>query len=153
LVADVLTRFRMLTMLATITAEGERENSTPEAIAVSSISMKMEFDSLVRNSADLGYLSSDKILQHTSIKELLALSRRLKELWVFGPLGKEDPNGKAQAEQVRGDVARVAELLNQLETKNMTALAEEAGGSWKPLERQENKGETDAPNPVPAATQ
>lgn len=35
-------------MLATIQAEGERNNANPEAIAVTGISMKMEFDGLVR---------------------------------------------------------------------------------------------------------
>lgn len=34
-------------MLATVQAEGEQENATPEAIAVAGISMKMEFDGLV----------------------------------------------------------------------------------------------------------
>lgn len=47
LVADVLTRYRTLMMLATIQAEGERNNANPEAIAVTGISMKMEFDGLV----------------------------------------------------------------------------------------------------------
>jgi Surfeit locus protein 5 subunit 22 of Mediator complex len=47
LIADILTRYRTLMMLATIQAEGERTNEKPEAIAVASISMKMEFDGLV----------------------------------------------------------------------------------------------------------
>lgn len=37
-------------MLATVQAEGERSNATPETMAVSGISMKMEFDGLVRKS-------------------------------------------------------------------------------------------------------
>lgn len=47
LVADILTRYRTLMMLATVQAEGERNNATPETMAVSGISMKMEFDGLV----------------------------------------------------------------------------------------------------------
>jgi hypothetical protein len=35
-------------MLATIQAEGERNNANPETIAVTGISMKLEFDGLVR---------------------------------------------------------------------------------------------------------
>jgi hypothetical protein len=47
LIADILTRYRTLMMLATIQAEGERTNEKPESIAVAGISMKMEFDGLV----------------------------------------------------------------------------------------------------------
>lgn len=47
LIASILTHYRALTMLATIKAEGERNNANPESVAVSSISMKMEFDGLV----------------------------------------------------------------------------------------------------------
>lgn len=35
-------------MLATVQAEGERNNANPETIAVTGISLKMEFDCLVR---------------------------------------------------------------------------------------------------------
>lgn len=48
LVADILTRYRALMMLATVQAEGDRNNATPEAVSVAGISMKMEFDGLVR---------------------------------------------------------------------------------------------------------
>lgn len=34
-------------MLATVQAEGERNNANPEAMSVTGISMKMEFDGLV----------------------------------------------------------------------------------------------------------
>jgi hypothetical protein len=46
-VADILTRYRTLMMLATIQSEGERINEKPEAMAITGISMKMEFDGLV----------------------------------------------------------------------------------------------------------
>lgn len=48
LIADILTRYRTLMMLATVQAEGERNNANPETIAVTGISLKMEFDGLVR---------------------------------------------------------------------------------------------------------
>lgn len=48
LIADVLTRYRTLVMLATVQAEGERNNATPETMAVAGISIKLEFDGLVR---------------------------------------------------------------------------------------------------------
>lgn len=117
LIADILTRYRTLMMLATIQAEGERTNEKPEAIAVAGISMRMEFDGL-----------------YSSVKELLTLSRKMKELWVFGPLGKNDPHRRAQEEQVKQDVSEVSKLLAELESTRMGQLAQENGGSWQPLE-------------------
>ncbi|OAQ69918.1 surfeit locus protein 5 subunit 22 of mediator complex domain-containing protein [Pochonia chlamydosporia 170] len=116
LVADILTRYRTLMMLATVQAEGERNNATPETMAVSGISMKMEFDGL-----------------NSSIKDLLSLSRKIKELWVFGPLGQGDPDRKAKEAQIEEDVSQVSALLNGLEGGRMKELAERCGGSWDVL--------------------
>ncbi|KAK2598059.1 hypothetical protein QQS21_005770 [Conoideocrella luteorostrata] len=118
LVADILTRYRTLMMLATVQAEGERNNANPETMAVTGISMKMEFDGL-----------------NSSIKELLTLSRKIKELWVFGPLGQGDPDRKAREAQIEQDVSQVADLLNTLEDGEMRRLAERWGGSWSVLEK------------------
>ncbi|KAF4580884.1 surfeit locus protein 5 subunit 22 of mediator complex domain-containing protein [Ophiocordyceps camponoti-floridani] len=114
LIADVLTRYRTLMMLATIQAEGDRNNATPEAVAVTGISMKMEFDGL-----------------YSSIKELLALSRRIKELWVFGPLGDGDPGRREKEAQVARHVDRVEALIGGFEAAKFEALAGENGGSWR----------------------
>ncbi|KAG5978795.1 hypothetical protein E4U54_007016, partial [Claviceps lovelessii] len=46
LIADILTRYRTLMMLATVQAEGENNNATPETMAVTGISMRMEFEGL-----------------------------------------------------------------------------------------------------------
>ncbi|KJZ76363.1 hypothetical protein HIM_04092 [Hirsutella minnesotensis 3608] len=116
LIADILTHYRTLMMLATDQADGETNNARPEVVAVAGISMSMAFDGL-----------------YTSIKELLALSRRVKELWVFGPLGQGDPDHRAREAQVESDVARVSALLNDLEAFNMHALAQSHGGSWARL--------------------
>ncbi|KAI9166537.1 hypothetical protein HJFPF1_02644 [Paramyrothecium foliicola] len=116
LVADVLTRYRTLMMLATIQAEGERNNANPETIAVTGISMKLEFDGL-----------------YSSIKELLTLSRKIKELWVFGPLGRDDPDRKAKELRIDEDVSRVAELLAAMEARGMGGLAKGLGGEWEVL--------------------
>ncbi|POR32808.1 Uncharacterized protein TPAR_06998 [Tolypocladium paradoxum] len=133
LVADILTRYRTLMMLATVQAEeGDRNNATPETMAVAGISMKMEFDGL-----------------YSSIKELLALSRRIKELWVFGPLGSDDADRKAKEAQIERDVARVSGLLNGIEAASMKELAGRHGGAWERLTR--NEGETSAAVPAPAA--
>ncbi|KAL2753014.1 hypothetical protein ACRALDRAFT_1072775 [Sodiomyces alcalophilus JCM 7366] len=116
LIADILARFRMLTMLATIQSEGESRNIDAQTIAVTGMSMQLEFEGL-----------------STSVKDLLALSRRLKELWLFGRLGGEDEQAKAQAEQLDRDVVRCAELVNSIQAKRYASLASENGGSWEPL--------------------
>ncbi|KHN99735.1 uncharacterized protein MAM_02588 [Metarhizium album ARSEF 1941] len=116
LVADILTRYRTLMMLATVQAEGERNNATPETMAVSGISIRMEFDCL-----------------NSSIKDLLSLSRKIKELWVFGPLGQDDPERKAKDAQMEEHVAMVSALLNSLDGRRMKELAERCGGSWEVL--------------------
>ncbi|ROT38164.1 hypothetical protein SODALDRAFT_333935, partial [Sodiomyces alkalinus F11] len=103
-------------MLATIQAEGETRNIDPQTVAVTGMSMQLEFEGL-----------------NTSIKDLLALSRRLKELWLFGRLGGEDEQAKAQAEQLDRDVVRCAELLNSIQAKRYANLANENGGAWEPL--------------------
>ena len=36
-------------MLATVQAEGDKHNATPESMAVTGISMRMEFDGMVSN--------------------------------------------------------------------------------------------------------
>ncbi|OAR01353.1 hypothetical protein LLEC1_07780, partial [Akanthomyces lecanii] len=80
LIAAILTHYRTLMMLATVQAENDDdEKPTPEAIAVAGISMKQEFDGL-----------------YSSVKELITLSRKIKELWVFGALGQQDPSRAAR---------------------------------------------------------
>ncbi|TID02121.1 hypothetical protein CH35J_004609 [Colletotrichum higginsianum] len=159
LIADVLSRFRMLTMLATIQAEGERKNAEPQTVAVTGMSMQMEFEGLVRRP----YLSSrfpkspplpclghsfpsivsllepraDIDTQHTSIKDLLALSRRLKELWLFGKLGRGEGDARIQADKLQADVVRCAELLNAIQESRYAGLASAAGGKWAPMGRPE----------------
>ncbi|KAL2213151.1 hypothetical protein CC79DRAFT_1327028 [Sarocladium strictum] len=114
-IADILTRYRALMKLATIQALGDDyASSTPEAIAVARISMKQEFDSL-----------------YSSMKELLALSRRMKELWAFGPLGGGDPDQRAKEEKLDGDVRKAYELLCGVEKGGLEDLAKKYGGTWE----------------------
>ncbi|KAK1718104.1 hypothetical protein CaCOL14_006809 [Colletotrichum acutatum] len=137
LIADVLSRFRMLTMLATIQAEGERKNVEPQTIAVTGMSMQMEFEGL-----------------HTSIKDLLALSRRLKELWLFGKLGQGEGDARIQADKLQADVVRCAELLNAIQETRFAGLAAAAEGKWVPMGRADGSSGEGGPAvaaPPPAA--
>ena len=136
-------------MLATIQAEGERNAANPEAVAVTGISMKMEFDGLVSplppstsqtpptSSTSpvsvVPMLTPQRLLQYSSIKELLTLSRKIKELWMFGPLGQDDQDQKQKEAQIDADVRAVAGLLDGMQARDMAALAERGGGSWAPL--------------------
>lgn len=52
LTADIVARFRTLTMLATIQAEASTQNVDPQTIAVTGMSMQMEFEGLVSCSPD-----------------------------------------------------------------------------------------------------
>ena len=57
----------------------------------------------------------------------------MKELWVFGPLGRDDQGDRTRDEQTEREVARVAEMLGSMEADGMRALAEKCGGTWEPL--------------------
>ncbi|KAG6006712.1 hypothetical protein E4U54_000125, partial [Claviceps lovelessii] len=70
---------------------------------------------------------------NSSIKELLTLSRKIKELWVFGSLGQGNPEKRAVETQMDADVAQVAELMNGLEGRKMGELAARWGGTWEVL--------------------
>lgn len=72
-------------------------------------------------------------IQNSSIKELLTLSRKIKELWVFGSLGQGNPEKRAVETQMDADVAQVAELMNGLEGRKMGELAARWGGTWEVL--------------------
>ncbi|EGR48512.1 uncharacterized protein TRIREDRAFT_121732 [Trichoderma reesei QM6a] len=135
LIADILTRYRTLMMLATVQAEQDRNNANPEAMAVTGISIKMEFDGL-----------------YTSIKEFLTLSRKIKELWVFGPLGIEDDDRKLKQDQLDQHVHRVADLLNAMEASKMKQLAESNGATWQPLVREEMESQIAAAAAAAAAS-
>lgn len=73
--------------------------------------------------------------QHTSIKDLLALSRRLKELWLFGKLGQGEGDARIQADKLQADVVRCAELLNAIQETRFAGIAAAAEGKWVPMGR------------------
>lgn len=68
---------------------------------------------------------------------MLSLSRKIKELWVFGPLGQGDPDRKAKDAQIEDDVALVSGLLNGLDGRRMRDLAQRCGGTWEVLAKED----------------
>jgi hypothetical protein len=62
---------------------------------------------------------------------MLALSRRMKELWTFGPLGKEDPDQRAKDDKLDADVRQAYALLHSVEKMNLEGLASRYGGTWE----------------------
>lgn len=65
------------------------------------------------------------------MKELLALSRRMKELWAFGPLGGGDPDQRAKEEKLDGDVRKTYELLCGIEKGGLEDVVKKYGGTWE----------------------
>ncbi|PCD38365.1 hypothetical protein AU210_006839 [Fusarium oxysporum f. sp. radicis-cucumerinum] len=66
---------------------------------------------------------------YESIKELLALTRTIKELWVFGPVDRADEHRKEKEEQIDRDVAEITTLFNKIDANAMRELAEKNGGT------------------------
>ncbi|KAL4726423.1 hypothetical protein ACLX1H_007105 [Fusarium chlamydosporum] len=87
----------------------------PETMAAAEIRTQRKFDQLYDN-----------------IKELLALSRTIKELWVFGPLDRADGHRQEKEVQIDRDVNEVARLLDNFDMKTMRELAERNGGTYEP---------------------
>ncbi|KAM0218990.1 hypothetical protein ACHAPA_003686 [Fusarium lateritium] len=127
LIFEVLRSYRDLMNCATVQAM-DRNNPQdheaqinklnfrdPETMAAAGIRTQRKFDQLYDN-----------------IKELLALSRTIKELWVFGPLDRADTHRKEKEELIDRDVNDVARLLDNLDANSMRSLAECNGGTWEP---------------------
>ncbi|KAL1900805.1 hypothetical protein Cpir12675_000678 [Ceratocystis pirilliformis] len=114
LVADVLARFRKLCIIATSRAAAVSTDLS--SMSISGMSMDLEFEGL-----------------NKSIKELLTLSRRIKELWVFGPLGQEDVHARERAAAVELDVKHIAQIISAAEDGWLRGVVEDAGGSWMPM--------------------
>ncbi|SPJ73062.1 uncharacterized protein FTOL_02791 [Fusarium torulosum] len=127
LIFEVLKSYRDLMNCATVQAMDKNNKQDheaqvnklnfrdPETMAAAGIRTQRKFDQLYDN-----------------IKELLALSRTIKELWVFGPLDRADTHRKEKEERIDRDVNDVARLLDNLDANSMRALAERNGGTWEP---------------------
>ncbi|KAG7420312.1 hypothetical protein DER46DRAFT_570828 [Fusarium sp. MPI-SDFR-AT-0072] len=82
---------------------------------------------------------------YESIKELLALTRTIKELWVFGPVDRADEHRKEKEKQIDRDIAEITTLFNKIDANAMRELAEKNGGTW------EAQGEAASTAPAAAA--
>ena len=80
------------------------------------------------------------LLQNTALKDLLALSRRIKELWIFGPLESDQASTRQQADDLERDVQQVAKLINDMEESTMIRLATQHGGTWKEKPKELGQG-------------
>ncbi|KAM0299426.1 hypothetical protein ACHAPM_007467 [Fusarium culmorum] len=87
----------------------------PDTMAAAEIRTQRKFDQL-----------------HDNIKELLALSRTIKELWVFGPLDRADGHRQEKEVQIDRDVQEVSRLMDNFDMKAMRELAGQFGGTYEP---------------------
>ncbi|CVL06740.1 hypothetical protein FPRO06_02172 [Fusarium proliferatum] len=83
---------------------------------------------------------------YESIKELLSLTRTIKELWVFGPVDRADEHRKEKEEQIDRDIGEITTLFNKIDANTMRELAEKNGGTWEP------QGEAALTSAAPAPT-
>ena len=59
-----------------------------------------------------------------STEDLLALTRRLRELWVVGPLKKPGDGGEAEVlGAMKQDAASIFELLNKMRAEERQSVA------------------------------
>ncbi|GKT99567.1 hypothetical protein FLAG1_01039 [Fusarium langsethiae] len=127
LIFEILRSYRDLMNCATIQGM-DRDNQNdfeaqttklnyrdPETMVAAEIRTQRKFDQL-----------------HDNIKELLALSRTIKELWVFGPLDRADGHRQEKEVQIDRDVQEVSRLLDNFDMNAMRELAERFGGTYEP---------------------
>ncbi|KAJ9136853.1 hypothetical protein NKR23_g9495 [Pleurostoma richardsiae] len=107
-IADVLQRFRNLTMLATDRITNKASTGTA---AYHSMAMDLETQGMI-----------------TAIEDLLALTRQLRELWVVGPLRKPGEGEREAEETIDSEVQRVTQMLNQLKEGSRQKMVKEGCG-------------------------
>ncbi|TQS35002.1 hypothetical protein Golomagni_04591 [Golovinomyces magnicellulatus] len=105
LVAELLTRFKNLVILACSPSEG---GAGKEVAAAQAFHMEVESTALVWENRDFSLVFS----RIRATEDLHRLVRQLKEMWLFGPLkgvGEGEYEGKIDEDSVR-----VGELLESL---------------------------------------
>ncbi|KAG5757105.1 hypothetical protein H9Q69_012947 [Fusarium xylarioides] len=127
IISEILRSYRDLMLCVTVNGmdkekQGDYEAQAnklnyrdPDTMAAAGLRTQRKFDEL-----------------YESIKELLALTRTIKELWVFGPVDRADEHRKQKEAQIDRDVAEITTLFNKIDANSMRELAEKNGGTWEP---------------------
>ncbi|KAK3322945.1 hypothetical protein B0H66DRAFT_555539 [Apodospora peruviana] len=128
LIADVLSGFRGLVVHG---AEKVDNIASIGQAGYNSMAMEILMNGLVRflphhpSSFSLIINTRQKI---KSTEDLLALTRRLRELWIVGPLKKPGDGDVEAAEGMQEDAAAILELLTRLRVDSREKMARESGG-------------------------
>lgn len=92
------------------------------------MAMDLETQTLVRDLSDSGpitpWLTWSQI---KSVENLLSLTRRIRELWIVGPLRKPGEGDRTE-ETIESEVQKVVGILNQLRANKRQQLVSEGGG-------------------------
>lgn len=125
IIAEILTSYRDLVNYATEPITNK--TSTGQA-SYNSMAMDLETQVLVCDLPDsLPAKSSLTSLQIKSVENLLSLTRRIRELWIVGPLRKPGEGDRTE-ETIESEVQSVVGILNQLRANKRQQLVSEGGG-------------------------
>lgn len=129
LIADTLSGFRDLILHS---AEKVDNIASTGQAGYNSMAVEIMMHGLVRVAHTL--VTSYKTLISScskvkSTEDLLALTRRLRELWVVGPLKKPGDGGEAEVlHEMKQDAASIFELLNRMRAEAREKIASESNG-------------------------
>ncbi|KAG6364254.1 hypothetical protein INS49_005853 [Diaporthe citri] len=107
IIAEILTSYRDLVNFATEPITNK--TSTGQA-SYNSMAMDLETQTLIK-----------------SVENLLSLTRRIRELWIVGPLRKPGEGDRTE-ETIESEVQQVVGILNQLRANKRQQLVSEGGG-------------------------
>ncbi|PSR83194.1 hypothetical protein BD289DRAFT_289596 [Coniella lustricola] len=96
------------------------------AIATDRITNKVSVGQAAHNDMAMK-LETQRLIK--GVENLLALTRRIRELWIVGPIRRPDDGGRQLEETIEADVRSVTEILNQLRS-NVRQQSVTAGGGY-----------------------
>ncbi|KAF3769737.1 hypothetical protein M406DRAFT_66210 [Cryphonectria parasitica EP155] len=126
-IAEILQAYQKLVAIAT---DRITNKASIGQAAHNSMAMQLETQRLVcyRQIHVLVLYPADPSLQIKGVENLLALTRRIRELWIIGPLRKPEEDGRQLEESINTDVQIVADLLNQLRSHTRQQYVSAGGG-------------------------
>lgn len=107
IIAEILRSYRDLVNFAT---EPITNKSSTGQASYNSMAMDLETQNLIK-----------------AVENLLSLTRRIRELWIVGPLRKPGDGGKTD-ETIESEVQQVMGILNHLRANKRQQLVSEGGG-------------------------